>query len=147
MGQRADGDEVDAGFGVRTDGRERDAARGLEPGPAPGERDGLAALLRAHVVQQDPADARVECLANLRERLGLDLDVAAAVQRGNCRRDPARAPEMVLLDEDGVVETGTMVRAAAAPDGVLLERPQPGRRVARVEDGRAAAVDELDEAA
>ena len=38
-----------------------------------------------------------------------------------------------------------MVAAAAAADGVLLERAQAGRRLARVEDRRAGAVDELDE--
>ena len=64
--------------------RERDAAGRLELGAAGGDLDGLAHLLGAHVVEQDPRRAAVEGLAHLRDRLGLDLDrqpVDAPVER------------------------------------------------------------------
>jgi hypothetical protein len=54
---------------------------------------------------------------------------------------------MVLLDQHPVVEAGTVVPAASAADGVLLERAQAGSRLAGVQDGRAGPVRELDEAA
>ena len=50
---------------------------------------------------------------------------------------------VVLLDQDRVVEAGAVVGAAAGGDGRLLERAQPGRRLARVEDPRAGALDRL----
>ena len=46
-----------------------------------------------------------------------------------------------------VVQTGAVVRAAAAAHRVLLERAQAGRRLARVEDARGRALGQLDEAA
>src|SRR5207344_1802963 len=45
------------------------------------------------------------------------------------------------------VEAETMVTAAAAGDGVLLERAQPRRRLARVEHARTRAVHGVDVAA
>ena len=51
---------------------------------------------------------------------------------------------MVLLDQDGVVQTGAMIGAAAGRDGGLLERAQPGCRLACVENPRACPFDRLD---
>ena len=44
-------------------------------------------------------------------------------------------------------ETDAVIDPAAAADGVLLDGPQPGRRLARVEDRDPGAGDLLDETA
>ena len=128
----------------------RDAARGLELGAAGDERDRVGGQRRAHVVEQDACRTCTERLPHLVERLGLDLDRKRSVAFGEHSErggNPAGEAEVVLLDEDRVVETGAMVAAATAADGVLLEGAQPGSRLARVEDRRAGAVDEIDERA
>ncbi len=51
---------------------------------------------------------------------------------------------MVVLDEDRVVETGSVIRAPAGSDRLLLERAQSRRRLPRVEDHGARSVDGLD---
>src|SRR5581483_1996990 len=150
MGERADGHEVDAGLGVGADGGERHAAGCLELGAAGDGADRLAHLLGAHVVEEDPRRSGFDRLEHLLERLRLDLHREAcgvAVEGGERLADAARDTDVVLLDEDAVVETGAVVRAAAAADGVLLERAEPRRRLPRVEDLRAGAVGQLDEAA
>src|SRR5690606_5724135 len=48
--------------------------------------------------------------------------------------DPARERDVVVLDQDAVVEGHPVVGAAARTDGVLLDGPQRGRRLAGVED-------------
>ena len=55
------------------------------------------------------------------------------------RADAAGQALVVVLDQDAVVEAQAMIGAAAAADGVLLERAESRRRLARVEDGDAAA--------
>ncbi len=60
------------------------------------------------------------------------------------RGDPAGGDDVVVLDERGVGQRHAVVDAAAAPHGVLLERAQPGRRLAGVADARAGAVDRVD---
>ncbi len=83
------------------------------------------------------------------ERLGLDLDrqAVSAADAPDGSRDAAGEAQVVVLDQDRVVEPDAVVRAAAAADGVLLERAQAGRRLARVEDRRAGALDRVDVAA
>ena len=49
-------------------------------------------------------------------------------------RDAAGQTHVVVLDQDPVVEAAAMVRAAAGAHGVLLQRAQRRRRLARVED-------------
>ena len=45
--------------------------------------------------------------------------------------------DVVVLDEDGVVQAETVVRAAADADGVLVEEAQARRGLARVDELRA----------
>ena len=59
--------------------------------------------------------------------------------------EPATARWLSLI-RIAVVETEAVVAAAAALDRVLLELPQPGRRLARVEDLGAGSLDRVDEA-
>ena len=70
---------------IGADGVERDAAGGLELGPAGDERDGRAELVGRHVVEQDPVGARVERLRDLVERVALDLDREAGSPRAGDR--------------------------------------------------------------
>src|SRR5207244_11505380 len=95
---------------------------------------------------QEPRGAGLARLAHLRKRLGLDLDLdrqATRAQRGDGGADPAGEAQVVVLDENRVVEAAPMVAAAAAADGVLLERSQAGRRLARVEDRGVGSRGEL----
>ena len=78
---------------MRADGVERDAARGLELRAAGDELDGLAHLGRGHVVEQDDVGAGVERLADVVERLRLDLDRqvrAGRAERARPRRGRRR---------------------------------------------------------
>ncbi len=61
--------------------------------------------------------------------------------RGRPPRDPARGGDVVLLDQDRVVQPRAVVARAAGRDRRLLERAQPGRRLARVEHPRAGSLD------
>ena len=47
--------------------------------------------------------------------------------------DAAGKADVVVLDQDRVEEADAVVRRAAGADGVLLERAQRRRRLARVE--------------
>ena len=61
--------------------------------------------------------------------------------RSTATRSSRRRARWLSLIEDRVVEPEAVVAAAAARDRVLLERAQPGRRLARVEDLGAGALD------
>ena len=82
MGERADRDLVDSGLGDRADRLERDAAGGLEAGPATGQRDGCAKLVRGHVVEQDrvraashlPVEVECDTIEQVSEALDAGVD-------------------------------------------------------------------------
>ncbi len=101
MRERADGDLVDAGLGDRADGVEGDAAGGLEPGAPADERDRLAQLGEGHVVEEDRVDTGLERLADLVERLALDLDrqvgVAARTSSTAAAIEPAARRWLSLI--------------------------------------------------
>ena len=71
-------------------------------------------------------------------RLRVRIDVTAL-------RDAAGEADVVVLDQDAVVQAAAMIDAAAGTHGVLLQRAQRRRRLARVEHGDASVgrVDEL----
>ena len=90
----------------------------------------------------DVGDAGVEHLAQLLERIDLDLDLdqmsgagARALQHG---ADAAGDRDVVVLDQHGVVEPEAMVEPAAAAHRVFLQRAQAGRGLARAADARVA---------
>ena len=128
---------------------ERDPARSLGLDAAADDRHRLDAARRAHVVEQDAVDAGVErrrtsssvSASTSRRRRGADC-----AEPGHGRRDPAGQPQVVVLDEQRLAEVEPVVRPAAAADGVLLQVPQPGRGLARVEQRGAGPV-ELGDAA
>ncbi len=61
--------------------------------------------------------------------------------------DAADRGDVVLLDEHGVEQADAVILAAAAADGVLLREAQARQCLARIEDARARAGDDLDECA
>ena len=113
---------------------------------APGDlRDRRAQLLVVHVVEQQARRAGRERLVDLAGIAHLDLERAGELGRGLARardrlRDPAGGGDVVLLDQDRVVQPGAVVARAAGRDRRLLERAQPGGRLARVEHLRARAL-------
>src|SRR6266545_2781429 len=132
MRERADRYVIGAGLRELRDALERHAARQLRlraPGNPP---DRFPDVLDRKVVDQDDVGARGNRLVHLRETLRLDLDrhfLTRGLHRSHYH-DPA-APEtnMVVLDQDPVVESRAMVRAAAGAHGVLLERAKRRRRL------------------
>ncbi len=56
----------------------------------------------------------------------------------------AQVREVVVLEQHRVVQPEPVEVAAAAPHGVLLQRPQPGRGLSRVADQRGGPRDPLD---
>ena len=60
---------------------------------------------------------------------------------GHCGRDRTGDGDVVVLDEDSVVEPRAVIDAAAGLDGVFLEETQARRRLARVLDDGAGALD------
>ena len=89
-----------------------------------------------------------ERLRELLDVRHLDLD-AHGVRRGRARAASTTSPtsveaararrgDVVVLDQHARRQVEAVVRAAARAHRVALERAQPGRRLARVEDARAA---------
>ena len=148
MRQRTNRDEVGAGRCDLRDPFERHAARYFDQRPSLRSPDSFADLIERHVVDKDGVRARCERLVYLIEPLGFDFDVHAGargmhpVERGS---DAAGEANVIFLDEHRVEQAETMVRRAARPHRVLLERAQPGRRLAGIEhrDSPAGRVDEL----
>src|SRR4051794_4906823 len=148
MGERADGDEVDACLRNAADRLERDPTRRLGRGAAGDQLHSVAELARRHVVEQDRLGSAFERGAYIVERLALDLHpqtVPLSATHGF--GDTACEPYVVVLDQDRVEEAEAVVGAAARTDRELLERAEPGRRLARVEDLCIRAGDGVDVAA
>ena len=57
--------------------------------------------------------------------------------------DAADGRDVVLFDQHGVEQADAVVLAAAAAHGVLLREAQTRQRLARIEDARARAGDEI----
>ena len=93
---------------------------------------------RRHIVEQHHVGAFRQNLAQLVERVDLDLDFhqmahksLGGAQRG---RDAAGDGDVVVLDEHRVVEAEAVIGAAAASHRVFLEGAQQRRGLARVAD-------------
>ena len=103
----------------------------------------FCAPARSHVVEQDRVRAGGERLAALARACRTPPRPAnqPSAARSTAARIAAGEPEVVVLDQNPVVEPEAVVRSASAPDRVLLDCPQPGRRLSGVEDRRAGAGD------
>ena len=138
VGQRADGDEVDAGL--------RDRAR---PCPAAGRRWPPAG--RRGTGRARATAARRSARPMLSSRMSPAPAASASRTWSRCRTrpraagparrrarpriaaaDPARRRHVVVLDQRGVAEAHAVVDPAAAAHGVLLQLAQPGRGLAGV---------------
>ena len=86
MRERADGNEIHAGFGNRLDAGQVHAAAGLGLRAALDFLHRQPQLHRIHVVEQNDVRARVGGLLDLFQRVGLDLDFQS-------RKFFARAPD------------------------------------------------------
>lgn len=144
MGEGADGDEIDPGFGDPGDGLEIDPAARLEEGsgtkPVP-QGDGTPELLVRHVVEEDHVDAvEPEEDLDLVEPVGFELDLDAgmfAADLGNAAGEVhgvGIGDEVIVLHHDGIVEPDAVIRAAPVGDGRLLQFAPAGGGFAGVEE-------------
>ena len=96
-----------------------------------------------HVVEQDHVRAGVERLLAARPACRPRPRPARSGwrrrTRSDCGRHAAGNRHVVVLDQDGVVQAGAVVGAAAAGHGVLVQRAQAGGRLARVQQLHAGS--------
>src|SRR5207248_1663079 len=141
---RAGRDQVRAGGRVLGDRLERDAAGDLDENTGAAavahERHALLHLRRRHVVEHHDAGPGLDRFHHLLGPFALDLDGTSrpAVARRLHRLLDAQRDEVVVLDEERVRQGSPVVVPAAGTHGRLLERPQPGERLAGVEDPHPA---------
>ena len=151
MCERADGDEVDTCFCVGADGGEIDAAAGFEQCATASESHSFADFCRRHIVEQDDVSTGGEGFVELFQIVHLDLD---CFPRRNCAsemdgfgdgvgRVSGQCCDVVVLDQNLVVQTGAMIGASAAGDGIFFERAEAGSCLASVENARSGSVDRL----
>src|SRR5262245_58200512 len=151
--QRAYRDQIDSSLGVLAHVREVDSARSLDqraaviPFALARDPDRLRDRLGRHVVEQQNVGPRVERLFDLFERRDLDFDLVQ-VARGFAGAadglgDAAGHRQMVVFDQHAVVQSHAMIAPAADAHRVLLQHPQPRRRLAGVDDLRLQAGDGL----
>ena len=138
--QRADRHVVGAGRRELGHPIERDAAGDLDLRAAArsGARPrGSSSIdrLSSRMMSAPAASASSTC-SRLCASISIGISGRARLHRaGPLPSTPPAEPDVVVLDQDAVVQAAAMVRAAAGADGVLLERAQRRRRLARVEDG------------
>ena len=108
------------------------------------------ASVDVHVVEQHQVRAGLHRL----RQLGRASSTSTSTGRpGNCARTarnaarhPAGGDHVVVLDQRRVRQPHPVVDPAAAAHRVLLQRPQPGRRLAGVPDRGPGALDRVDPA-
>jgi hypothetical protein len=146
--ERADGDDVDAGFRERADVAEVDAAARFEDDPATGPADGLRGERRREVVDEDDLGPGGHCRIEPFEVLHLDLDaqdvrcVGARPRHGLGDATPDR--EVVVFDEHAAIEGRAVIVGAPRADGVFVQHPPAGQRLAGVGDARPRPGDGVD---
>ncbi len=83
-------------------------------------------VIKRKIVKQDTFGAGRDCLAKFVQRLNLDFDKHTGVEL-LCRFDgganAAGTFYMVFLDKYGVIETDSMILAAATGNGIFLCQP------------------------
>ena len=152
MGQRADGNKIDAGFGDRADGFEGDVAGGFENHALADDlaRRGAfrrAACCRAGSRSAPCAIASATCASvshSISMRKRVRREPPRAIHRG---ADRARRGDVVVLDQHAAIQAEAMIAAAADADRILLDGAQARMSFARIDDARAGAGDRVDEAA
>ena len=148
MRQRADGNETGAGGGERRHDRSSVTPPEISVCARPRVR-ATASRISSSVrlssrILSAPACKR---LVDLREALRLDLDrQPGAMLPGpiDRRLDASGEPDVIVLDQDRVEQSGAMVGGAAGAHRVFLDHAKRRRRFSRVEhdDPPAGRVDE-----
>ena len=143
MGDRADGDEVGFGFGVGADGVERDAAGEFGGGAAVDVADPFSGFRRGEVVEEEALCAAGEGFVEF--GAGADFDFGGlGLDTFEGGTDATGGGDVIVLDEDGVVQTKTVVGDAAGRGGLFLEQAEAGGGFAGIEDADAGAFDGAD---
>lgn len=130
MGECSDRDNIDACLGNRPDSVKVYPSGSLYQRAAADQGNSLMHERNSHIVEHDDVRPCSESFLDLGERFGLDFDfkrmgdiTAGAADRFGYA---AGGSYVVFLDENAVVETGSVVAAAADPDGVFFQDPQSG---------------------
>ena len=160
MGQRSDADPIDAGLGQSSHRKKTYTTGGLELNPRRGDitpSDGLSDLLGRKVVNQDDIGKALERAIELLEGINFDLDGCAwrsgSSRRGyrGCERIRAGSSggfihpiKMIVFDKNRVIKSESVIAAATASNCIFLKKTPARRRLARVEDHRARALDRRD---
>lgn len=153
MGDGTDGDQVDAGFGDRSDGFQADATGSFCQGSAGDELDGGAELVGRHVVEEDDVCTGLCGEAGLFEGVGFHFDPQVGKKASGAPdgggdgvgQFGGEGGEVIVLDENHVPETDTVILATAAGDGVFLEGAPAGGGFPGVEDAGGGSPDGGDE--
>ena len=149
MGERADRDLVDPGLGDVADVLERDAAGGLEARAAADERDGGAhrrGVMLSRRIASAPAASASDTCSSVSHSTSTGSGVAARSRSTAVATEPAARRWLSLTSTP-----------SSSPKRWFFPPPQatacfsstrrPGRRLARVEDRGAGALDRVDVAA
>ncbi len=82
--------------------------------------------LGGHVIEQHGIDTLIECFAQLIERIHFQFDLDEMADAALCALqrfgDAAGDGNMIVLDENGIVETEPMVAASADANRVFFDR-------------------------
>ena len=158
VGQCAHRDEVHSRLGIGAEGGVGDAAAGLglvAHGPGLDAAHGLGEGRDVEVVEHDAVHtAVVEHALQLVQVAHLDFDfqrlalvVQVLARTVDGRLDAAGEVDVIVLEHHHVVEADTVVGAAAAGHGILLQQPHVGGRLAGVEQSGLQPVQHLHHAA
>src|SRR5262249_3734552 len=138
--QRADGNVIDAGGCNPPDVFQRNAAARFELDVVSPQRQSLPNLSRHHVVQKDNVDAvDLDKSARLLQVVCLyfDADVwpflAEATNLVGKPGKPSESGKVIVLYENHIEQTRTVINAAASDNRRLFQCTQPWGRFARVE--------------
>jgi len=119
----------------------------------------LANQRRPHIVEQhsmydrqvtsrDPGSVKVQEFAQLVNGVNLDLDPD---QMANPCRQPLQyrleatsKTQVVVFDQDGIVQSESMIDSPTVDHRLLLQHPQPRSRLSGVGDPHTSACDEFD---
>ena len=144
MGERPDGDDVDAGLGDRAHRVEGHPAGCLDDDAPRDLLDAGTQVVEREVVEHDRVDPRGQDGVDLIQTVDLDLDVRGvresrdrAFERlGERQAAGGEHREVVVLRHHGIRQRETVVVSPAVPHGLPFDRAQPRRGLAGVHDPR-----------
>ncbi len=153
MGDDTHRDEVDARFGNRTHGVQRDSARSFHALHAPFcQAHRFAQGLQRHIVQKERVRARLDGLLNLLQRRAFHLHPQRMGRMGagasnRLTNIAAERKQMVVFYQDSVIQPDAVIDPAPNAHRILLQQAQSGRGLARVGDSCPCALHGVHESA